>query len=536
MPEHLLDSIVSGVVTNEELDTEPYGFRVGWIRWFSGFRDTDLRISDLVIGLDGVAYDREKRKEFRHKAFGSYSEDQHWAQVGARDGRRVVVTVLRGRERLDIEGRVLAERSWLNDDNRRTIGPGGPDPLSNDGFDSSWATWLERQVEDFGSRVLERGWRRGTVPNSRQMLAQHLAEKPRVDYLVERFPGPFAAQTARDWEAVREALVGRRYEIRDEELAWRTRGDRSVADIAAEAKTAREAFLASVTAEQIEPFPAIDPIRGDRASVAGKIVALPVLENRDWTMDGGRAWLVAGSPQDGWYFVDTQSPGMRSAFDAMWRYQKKVAPNIRETHQVIGRIGPNPKMLVKAGAAITGLLVEPLANTIGDAVFVDLRTEQAPFAGETRLGEVGELALDDAAPPEKVMEMFVLALKLGNEEFWRGLFATWEASRADGRASYRTDWGAAVSDNLSSEWIHARRLLEEAVCDVRVAAVDEIQVVVRPDDFPGAPTIEQTTVEVDHVGLFDGEYHAFKDVSVHRLFPMQRRDGGPWRITEPVGI
>src|SRR6266542_3088495 len=91
MPEHLLDSIVSGVVTNEELDTEPYGFRVGWIRWFSGFRDTDLRISDLVIGLDGVAYDREKRKEFRHKAFGSYSEDQHWAQVGARDGRRLVV-------------------------------------------------------------------------------------------------------------------------------------------------------------------------------------------------------------------------------------------------------------------------------------------------------------------------------------------------------------------------------------------------------------------------------------------------------------
>jgi hypothetical protein len=84
--------------------------------------------------------------------------------------------------------------------------------------------------------------------------------------------------------------------------------------------------------------------------------------------------------------------------------------------------------------------------------------------------------------------------------------------------------------------VRARRLLATSVFDVRVVAVDGFAEVIGPDDFDGAPRIERTVVEVDHVGLFDGEYRPFKDVNVNRLWPLQRRDGGPWRIAIDRGI
>ena len=530
----MIDSIVSGVRTTEEIDAEPYGFRVGWIGWNSGFRGTDLKIGDRVIACEGVRYERDKRKEFNYKAFGAHSENQYWQQAGAKDGQTVTVTVIRGSTIVDVTGQVRAERNYQNDNGRMTIGPDGPDRLANDGFSGPWMGWLEK-FEDFGSRVLDGGWRRGTVSNSRQMLANHRDQKARVDFLVQHYPGPFASAVAQDWETVRAALEGPRYEISDRDLAWRSLGDQRKASVAATAKAAREAFLKSIAAQTIEPFPSIDPIRGDRASVAGKIVRLPPLRNRDWVMDAGRSWLTVRR-SDGCYFVDTESPRMRRAFLAGWRYQKAVAPSHDETYEVIGRIGPNPKMLAIGGVAVPGLLVEPVAVTVGDAFFVDVTSDAARFAGEDDLIATAEPALDATAPPDKVMETFVLALKLGDEGFWRSLFAPWDASRADGRAWYKPLSGPASSNSLASEWIRARRVVEKSVFDVRVVAIDPIATVIAPADFDGAPHIERTIVEVDHVGLFDGEYRPFKDVNVNRLWPMQRRNGGPWRIAIDKGV
>jgi len=69
--ENVLDSIVSGVTTTEEIEAEPYGFRVTWIRWDSGFRDSGLRMGDRVVPCNSVHYERERRTEFRHKAIGA---------------------------------------------------------------------------------------------------------------------------------------------------------------------------------------------------------------------------------------------------------------------------------------------------------------------------------------------------------------------------------------------------------------------------------------------------------------------------------
>ncbi|WP_258301615.1 hypothetical protein, partial [Escherichia coli] len=75
-----------------------------------------------------------------------------------------------------------------------------------------------------------------------------------------------------------------------------------------------------------------------------------------------------------------------------------------------------------------------------------------------------------------------------------------------------------------------RRWLSQRVADVRVVWVDEVTSVSTADGFPGAPVIDATVVEVEHWGVFDGQTHAFMNTGLNRRWPLQRIDGGPWRI------
>jgi hypothetical protein len=337
---------------------------------------------------------------------------------------------------------------------------------------------------------------------------------------------------------VRDGLQGTRYEIPPEDLAWRSLGEHRRDEIAAAGKAAREAFLKALEPETIPCFPAVDPIHGDRSQVAGKVVVLPALTNRSWAMRSGKAYLVAGGGRDGWYFLDTTTPAFRRALDAGWRYRQSVTPSLAESHAVIGRILPDPKMLVKDGTAIPGLALEALGVSIGDQLFVDLTQVEngaSRFAGEEMLASPTMKAPPDDAPPEAVMAAFFQAEKLGAEEVWRSLFATWEATIWDGEPWYKPIRRPSDS-TLSGEWVRCRRLLAKEVFDVRVAVIDRPRTVLEGSEFPGAPKIEQVTLETDHVGLFDGEYRAYKDVSTNRVWALQRRDGGPWRVVTERGI
>lgn len=72
--------------------------------------------------------------------------------------------------------------------------------------------------------------------------------------------------------------------------------------------------------------------------------------------------------------------------------------------------------------------------------------------------------------------------------------------------------------------------------DVRVARVHRPCTVMSGKEFEGAPRVEQVIVEMDPIGFFDGEYRSFKDIEVHRVWTLQRVNGGPWRITSVQGI
>ena len=324
------DTVSAGVKTDEMLAADPYGFRVTWINWDSGFRGTDLRIGDRIIGVNGERLDREKRRPgiYPGPAIGAHYESQYWSKHGTSDDTDVTLTVyrrgryLRPAESVDIRGKLRAERSYYSAEGRKVLGPGGPDLLRNDGFNSSWGSWYE-QFTEFAARILDLGWQQRSF-DSRMRLKEHLDGQERVQLLGERHPGPFAAQAAQDWEAVRTSLLGTPYQVTEQDLAYRQLGERRREEIAAAGTAAREAFLKACAGETIEPFPALDPFRDDRRKVVGKIVALPPITPLGWTMASGKTYVVSGGRDRGFYFADAEAAPLRRMFSTVERYGRKI--------------------------------------------------------------------------------------------------------------------------------------------------------------------------------------------------------------------
>jgi hypothetical protein len=541
--ETLQDSVTSGLTSAAALDAEPPGVRVTWIKWDSGFRRSGLAVGDRVIAVDGKPFVKpatlEELQRVSPKLIGQYAEDQTWKERGASDGSELTLTVLRrapsgvGLEQLEIKGKLRAERVYSSDSGRRLIGPGGPEELGNDGFDGAWSSWYEQQTR-LGEKVLDFGWTQQRF-TSRNELQSHLEHKKRVDFLVEKYPGPFADAVKEDWQRVRASLAGNAYALRDADFAYRRLGEQRAAEIADAGKRAREAFLKAQAANTIAAFPAIDPIRGDRRKVAGKVVVLPLIGNRNWVSEGGHCYLTA-SDGKGWYFVDCDAAATGRMMTARYRYEKLVTPQVHETYAIVGRIKSSPKMLVIGGRAVTGLEVDPLGATIGEQLFVDLtqvKSNASPFAGEEALLAPAPIKLPDSASPRQVMDAFVAALKSGDVQIWKGLFAPWRAEnwKEEGVIYY-----PFYEIQVDNDWVNARRSILDRVYDARVVYQSEARHVLTGKEFPKAPVIDEVMVELDHIGLFDGEYRSFTDVTVHRTWLLQRRDGGPWRIASVQGI
>jgi hypothetical protein len=529
--EHVFEEDVScRLRTTEMLEADPYCFRVGWIAWDSAFRQAGLKIEDCIIGVDGVRYDKTNAKEFRHKAVGSYAESQHWKSLGVKEGHIVTLEVKRDREILQIKAPLVADRSW-SENMRRFLSPTGPEALGKDNFDSAWSSWYDSQIVDVGWKILDGVWTR-TRQDTRAKLKDHQQNAERVHYLVENYPGKFAQSVLDDYLCIEECLKGRLYQIDDAELEWRQMGDARAKQIADSAKTTYTAFLSQHQSDLIDAFPTVDAMKiEERAKVANKLVVLERLTKRDWLMVAGKAWLVA-SGGNGYYFINLQSPAVTRFWKAEYRYRKLVKPSVSETWSLVGKILPDPKMFV-SGGTITGLEVEPMAIVAGEELFVDLsqmENDISFFAGEKKLVNL-ELPMpaDDASPAE-VMQAFFHCLKLGEEDEWKKFFAEWDASKWDDDRVYYYALRAPSDSILSSEWLRARKVILSRVYDVRVHWVGEIKVLLEQDAFEGAPKIERVLVEIDHIGLFDGEYRTFQDVNTHRMWTLQRKNSGPWRI------
>jgi hypothetical protein len=537
----LQDTVSSGLDTTEEAaeerDIGPYGYRVTWIHWDSGFRGTDLRIGDRITGVDDHPYTLDNRKELlaHGSAIGNYAESTYWEKHGGREGKRITLHVWRKGKTFDVTGTLRADRFYYARDDKPALGPGGPPRLVNDGFDSAWMSWYEKFVFE-ASKILDGGFRRHSV-NNRMALEALLAEKPRIDHLLASYPGPFADTAKQDWQTVHDVLLGKERTITEADLEYRRLGEQRAAEIKAAAGTAREAFLAARKKDVIEPFPAVDPIDGDVEKVKGKIVVLPAMTNRDWISEGGHGYLVAGDRQRGYYFVDSRAPAFVRVLLAEYRYKEQVSPTLGNTYALIGRVTGAPSLRYLGDFAVSGLEVEVIGATVGDAMFVDVASgdeKEARFAGQEALTKVGGVKAPGArATPTQVMEAAFAALKIGDQEVWGTLFAPWYFSDyGSGRFAYYPAWNRGAP----TDWIRARRVILDTVYDIEIVDEGLVQKLTDGNEFKGAPEIEQVLVEVEHIGKFAEGYRPMTGVEVKRVWTLQRVDGGPWRITDQRGI
>lgn len=509
------------------------GYRVTWIEWDSAFRETDLQIGDLIVALNGEAYTGVDDGNRNSSAVGMYGEGYYWEQQGGKEGDRIVLTVVRDGREFDIAGELRANRFYYTAEGKSALAPGGPERLVNDGFSGAWSGWYEQVTKEW-SYILDDGWNRYNM-NNRQKLAEQLENEPRVQFLQDNYPGPFADTMRADYDRVIECLRGRRYELTEDDLAYRELGERRVQIAAEAAGAAWKRVLDEVAGEMIATFPAPEPDK--RREVAGKIVELPWMIPRQMVNDLGRTYGVFGGRYDGYYFIDLNTAQGRRFFDVYYRYRGLVNPNLRERYGFLARILDEPRMITYQGEAVTGLLVEIIAARVGDGegeMFTDLRGELPDtFAGEEQLKalvKVGELS--DDLPPEGVMEVVIRAVQQADMETWKRAFADWQAWSRSNEEVYLNRAYMRPDHLFVTPWEQSRRVLLKEVYDSRVSKVSDIITLAEENAELGTPRVQQVTVYVDHIGLFDGEYRPFNNINVTRPWTLQRLGDGPWRIVD----
>jgi hypothetical protein len=252
-------------------------------------------------------------------------------------------------------------------------------------------------------------------------------------------------------------LQGNRYALSEDDLAYRQLGEKRAVAIKDVGEKARTAWLAAHKADVIETFPGVDPITGDVASVAGKLVVLPDIRREEVTEAGDQTWAVVRGPDRDscTYFVNGFGPAARRMFDAVWRYSKLVTPNVQPTYlQVIGKVLADPRMVTTGSSAVTGLEVEIVAVTIDQKLFVDLSVTDddgnSPLAGEDQLRAPASALPDDDASPRDVMHALVAAIEAGDEATFKALYAGWRAvPLEDGRLLWYPWYGYRLERRLA---------------------------------------------------------------------------------------
>ena len=554
------DSNLTGLVKiNDETDVKAWiktdavtdsfvqnGFRVTWIDWDSDFRNSDLEIEDIIIGYDDVSFEPFLEPGKHGSAIGQHGETAYWQKLeGVKHGHTITLNIFRERvqKTLKIPGNLLARRFYYDTaaaKGKRALGPGGPPNMLRDDFSGSWSGWYENLVKKM-SYILDGGWDNKKINNKKE-LEEHEGHKKRVDYMQEKYPGPFADAVLSDWQKVYDNLIGK--EIDWVDLEYREIGAKRIETVRQEAHASWEKIHAELKDEMIPAFPVVDI--NDRESVTGKIIELPWITIRNIINDLGQSYAVIGNRSDGYYFVQLSNvTDVRKFYDAMYRYQAQVSPKLTERYQYLARITGEPALITYDGKAVTGLLAKIIAARAGSdgEFFVDLRDIEVKddddddddveikFAGQEKVSQFAPIKPKDDASPQEVIETMIEAVKLGHEKAWKSLFATWRAHLYwENHVAF--DPSYIPRGSFPGAWEQSRRLISGRVYDVRVDKTNTIRRILQKDDEFGFPDIDEVDVFVDHYELAEnGKYRTFLDINVRRKWTLQRLDEGPWRIT-----
>lgn len=531
------NTLRSGIKTRENPDGEPYGHAVEWIEWDSDFRNSTLQHGDIIVGVNDKDYLKQNRESERPKAIGNYSESTYWAEQSGRNGQTIHLKICREGTLLSVSGTIQEQQFYTNAENRQTLGLNGPARLSNDGFANAWTSWYEKFVWHASRYLDDKRWERSIIDN-RRMLGEHHEWKERIDYLVKNYPGKFADTVLSDWEKVRDILEGITYsDITDETLEYRKLGEQRAALVKEAALKGYSTFINKSTASIIPAFPAIDPVNGNIAEIAGKIVELPAISFDQFINDLGKSYAVIGSDKDGYYFIHLNSAEMDIFFKTLFHYKSQVTPDVKERFGFIVEILNEPAIHSYQGRTVTGVLVKTIAGMAGeDNVFIKIdspdKNGRVVFEGEEALNIFSGYHLDDTSSPQQVIEAMIHYIKLGDMQAWKKLFCNWKIYSDWDGPPYMDMLFWNTDESYQHTWEQSRRQILNDIYDARVLYTGAIKTIVHENKETGVPKVDQMKIIIDHVGKIDGIYKSLSNIYVHRKWTLQRLNNGPWKITE----
>ncbi len=527
-------NIVSGITTEMLLTKQNPGFRVKWISWDSDFR-RELQLEDVIVQINKENM-APLLKPGNANGIGLYAEWQHWKDSGARNGQEITLSVLRQDKIVTVKGKLHAEYFYTDSKGNRAVAPGGPSLMERDGFSDAWSQWLEKYLQKV-SVLFRKGWEQSGFDNRRE-YGKMLEEKPRIDMLLQKYPGKFSQIMSDDWNRLIKNLQGERVEITEKDLEYRSIGEKRLQVAKAAAKKAWQNACKKHEDEMISPFPVNDIL--ERADVVGKVVELPRITYKNMINDMGRVWAYVGSPNDGYYFVILDEPEGLAYVDVMYRYKGQINPKFPEQYRYIGRIQDDPRMFTVERKPVTGLTIKLLAVLAGDdELFVDLSETKPTYAGETELAQL-PLANADMSTPEATIKTMIHAIKMANDKTWRACIADWKVWEGIDEHNILDRSFRPSMASLESDWSNSRRLIMSTVFDAKINRVSTVRRIIQKDEKAGISSVDEVTVWIDHVGklekdkeynLFDKDYRVFTNNSVNRSWTLQRIDEGPWKIS-----
>ncbi|MGF2413892.1 hypothetical protein [Ferruginibacter sp.] len=530
-------TIVTGIKTRENIDEEPYGYIVEWMEWDSDFRNSTLQHADIIVGVNGKMYLKENREIDNPKAIGNYLESAWWEELRSIDGQTIILQVIRDGQPLSVSGKLMQQQFYLNAENRATIGLNGPVRMSNDGFSSAWGGWYEKFVRHASLYLDDKRWERSAI-NNRNILLEYQEWKPRIDFLVKKYPGRFADAVLIDWEKVTEILNGVSYsDITEADLEYRKIGEQRALLIKEAAIKGRDNLINEVAAQMIPAFPAMDAVHGNVLQVVGKLITLPVITFNQFINDLGKSYAVIGSAKEGYYFIHLNSKEMDIFFKTLFHYQAQVTPDIAERYQFFAEILNEPTILTYEGRAVTGLMVKVIAGMAGDDnLFIKITQQdkngRVVFEGEETLSIFSGYTLYTSASPKQVIEAMIYYIKMGDKTNWQKLFCNWQVfPRWDGPPFIDMTY-YFTEESYQHAWEQSRRQILNDIYDARVLFYGPVKTIIEENKKTGVTKVEQVKIIVDHIGKIEGNYKSISNLYVHRKWLLQRLNGGPWKITE----
>lgn len=566
---------------------------VHWLEWNSPFRNAGLVIGDRIVGIDSkpLPVDGNNLPE----KFGEQgNESSIWRDLGKNVGDQVSLDVKRGDESLTIVA-ALGDHAaaFRGADGKYRYGNDGP--LRQDPKHGNLVSWYKYFRQMFEPYLLPYEWSEFDT-----RIGRHLNDNDRkqinemLDVLADlnnRYPSEFTRFLKEIANRAQLTIAGEPGEIKEEQLEWRRLGEIRAQQVADAADAALARTMASLVEQILEQaFPVPDPSKDPIEDYVGKIVYLEPAEQRDVVFEAGRTlvgvlkgkeftsrktYFRHSGTGNGVYFTARHTPKVWSVFDAMSVYSKHVIPvSVREaTVRVLGKVQPEPALVTdeRTGRSQFGMVLDPVALVIESSTnekirfFVDLRTAKKfgdvpAFAGEETLLKYELEPYDASTPPDVVFKRFVNAIKYGDYESWKTMFAEWEVSWTrftDDETQLYEKWHS--KSDLDHAWEASRRaLLDEVfvarskitpsvIYDVEVVSQSPVTTIHQGEEqYKGTKLvntmpakIEETTLFVRYIGKFDDEYRTFTargTLGYNTFWRLQRRNGGLWKITRVDAI